>query len=96
MPPVVPLPVTLLSFSGKRINSNQIKLTWETVAEINNAGFEVEFAADARNFEKIAFQVAQGNSKTIATYQQNINNTIGGYFRLKQIDNNKKYNTWHL
>ncbi len=90
--PIVPLPVTLLSFSGKRINSNQIKLTWETVAEINNAGFEVEFATNARDFEKIAFQTAQGNSKTVATYQQNINNTIGGYFRLKQIDKDKKYN----
>ncbi len=91
-PPIVPLPVTLLSFSGKRINSNQIKLTWETVAEINNAGFEVEFATDARNFEKIAFQPAQANNKTVATYQQNINNTIGGYFRLKQIDKDNKYN----
>ena len=90
--PIVPLPVTLLSFSGKRINSNQIKLTWETVAEINNAGFEIEFATNARDFEKIAFQPAQGNSKTVATYQQNINNTIGGYFRLKQIDKDKKYN----
>lgn len=89
--PLVPLPVSLVSFSGKRMTPNQVKLSWETVQEIDNAGFEVEMSADARNFEKIGFLKGQGNNKTVASYEMPYTNSVGGYFRLKQLDNNGQF-----
>ena len=73
------------------MTTNQVKLSWETVQEVENAGFEVEMSADARNFEKIGFLKGQGNNKTVASYEMMHTNSIGGYFRLKQIDTNGKF-----
>ena len=50
------LPLTLLSFEGKRLNVNQVVLTWKTANEVNTAGFDVQRSlGNQTQFEKIAF-----------------------------------------
>jgi len=47
------LPLTLLSFEGKRLNPYQVMLTWKTANEVNTAGFDVQrIAGNQTQFEK--------------------------------------------
>jgi surface protein len=50
--PIV-LPVTLVSFSGKKTVENQTILTWVTAEEKDFDYFEIQRASDAKSFEKI-------------------------------------------
>jgi len=58
------LPVTLLSFSARAINSTTVRLNWITTSEDNLAGFEIERSADGINWSTIAFVNAKGNGQT--------------------------------
>ena len=88
---VTPLPVELLSFSGKNQNNTNI-LTWATTNEVNNAYFEIERSNNAIDFVKIGVV----NANTINESIKNYNFTdvsfseTANYYRLKQIDNNGK------
>ncbi|MGX5858332.1 leucine-rich repeat domain-containing protein [Dyadobacter jiangsuensis] len=87
----VKLPVTLVSFNGKSEN-NQTKLTWKTTSETNNKGFEIERSADARNFEKIGFVDGSGDTKENQFYHfTDVNPLATGYYRLKQLDYDGKF-----
>lgn len=91
-----PLPVTLASFTARTKDADAV-LSWTTVSEINNQGFEVQRSVDGKNFEKIDFVKGAGNT----TKQQNYyltdarafartsSNTL--YYRLKQVDFDNKY-----
>ena len=86
------LPVTFINFKGEQRNNKNI-LTWSTATEINNDGFEIQYAADGIDFEKLAFvnsKAANGNSSSVLTYQFTDANAFGGnaYYRLKQTDKN--------
>jgi hypothetical protein len=81
-----PLPVTLLSFEGKRINERDVLLEWQTATELNNKGFDVESSKNAFEFNKIAFVDGAGNSNTIKNYQLSIVNPQNAYYRLRQVD----------
>ena len=90
----VPLPVTLLSFSGERHGEKNI-LTWSTAAEINNQGFELQYATDGKDFEKRAFissRAINGNSSTFLSYQFTDSPPESGnsFYRLRQIDKDGK------
>lgn len=92
-----PLPVELSSFTVSVING-KAKLTWSTSTEINNYGFDIErnLLANGKTSEdwtKIGFVRGNGNSNSIKYYSF-IDNQIenGNYsYRLKQIDNDGKY-----
>ena len=87
----VKLPVALVSFNGKQEN-NQTKLTWKTTSETNNKGFEIERSADARSFEKIGFVDGSGDTKENQFYHFTDVNPLGtGYYRLKQLDYDGKF-----
>ena len=75
-----PLPVELKSFMG-----NCDKLTWETVSELNNKFFTIEYSVDANNWEVINIINGYGttNYPKTYTYTSNIKN---GYYRLSQTD----------
>ncbi|TAG39387.1 MAG: LamG domain-containing protein [Cytophagia bacterium] len=81
-----PLPITLLSFEGKRTNENNVLLQWKTATELNNKGFEIESSKNSTSFTKIAFVDGAGNSTNIRNYQFNVQNSDDTYYRLKQID----------
>lgn len=50
-----PTPVSLLYFRAKA-GIDLVKLTWETTAELNNAGFEIQRSSDGRNnWERIGY-----------------------------------------
>jgi hypothetical protein len=85
----MPLPVTLLSFTGKRMNgANELK--WITATESGNRGFSVERSLDGRSYTQVGFVVtraAGGNSTSELAYSFR-DNAAGTkwYYRLKQTD----------
>jgi hypothetical protein len=89
--PFEPLPLSLLSFEGKRLG-NSIKLDWTTTAEINSKGFEVQRSADLKTFVSIGFvQATQpGQAKNDYTFTDE-NFIQASYYRLKQIDLDGQY-----
>ena len=85
---VVPLPVELLSFTATP-KTNHIELTWATVTEIDNDGFEIERSLNGVNWEMIDF--VQGNGTTTIeqeySYQDyEVKSNIWYYYRLRQVD----------
>ncbi|MDP3829936.1 MAG: YCF48-related protein [Ignavibacteriaceae bacterium] len=98
-----PLPVELTSFSALVAGTN-INLNWQTATEVNNYGFEIEKTSPrpspqgeggeaGRGWEKIGFIAGHGNSNSVKEYSF-VDKTITGSkysYRLKQIDNDGKY-----
>jgi hypothetical protein len=83
----VPLPVELVSFTGKRDGSKN-KLEWSTLSEINSDIFTVERSVDGILFDAIGEKDAAGNASTRNDYFFLDNSPIKGsnYYRLKQTD----------
>jgi hypothetical protein len=84
------LPVSLTNFDGQR-QGNKIILTWTTVSETNNKGFEVHSSTDGIHFQSIAFihSVAPGgnaNSALTYRYEDLSASNETKYYRLEQID----------
>jgi hypothetical protein len=96
-PTCSPVPVRLTAFTGER-RGNANWLAWNTAAEINNKGFELQRSADGINYASIAFintLAENGNSSNALNYtftDEKITATAGYYYRLKQIDKDGKYN----
>ncbi|AII52179.1 hypothetical protein N008_09345 [Hymenobacter sp. APR13] len=90
-----PLPVTLTAFAAKRIGTNA-EITWETVSEQNNRGYEVQVSTDGRTFRTLAFIPSQdANSNRLLRYRYlDTEANKGGvrYYRLRQIDVDGKEN----
>ncbi|HEY1870971.1 MAG TPA: T9SS type A sorting domain-containing protein, partial [Chitinophagaceae bacterium] len=80
------VPITLFSFSGKRVNGND-QLTWITASEQNTSQFVVEYGANGNQFSKIGTVAAAGNSSVDRQYQFT-NSHINGdaFYRLKTVD----------
>ncbi len=84
------LPIKLIEFKGL-IKDKQSNLFWETSAEINNKGFEIEKSIDGKTFKKIAFVNSlanKNNSDTRLNYSFIDKEELfpNNYYRLKQID----------
>lgn len=81
------LPVTLTTFNASQGQVGN-ELLWQTSAEINNMGFEVERSVDGKHFENIGFVAGNGNSIETINYTF-IDEYPGSgivYYRLKQMD----------
>lgn len=92
----VALPVNFVRFNGQR-DGKIARLNWTTATEINNAGFELQRSADGRSFSQLAYiptKANNGNSSSTLTYNYNdVKPLMGnGYYRLKQIDKDGKFN----
>lgn len=91
-----PLPVTWLSFTGKRL-LNEIELNWKTATEINNSHFEIERKIEGESeYFMIGTQTGNGNTNQISTYSFNdilpVNSNFKEvYYRLKQVDFDGKF-----
>ncbi|MFI5130321.1 MAG: T9SS type A sorting domain-containing protein [Chitinophagales bacterium] len=81
------LPVKLISFTAKAVNQGCL-LKWQTAAEINNRGFEVEHSTNAINYINIGFVASTGNTNTNSDYSFTHSLPAAGknYYRLKQVD----------
>lgn len=82
-----PLPVTLVSFTGKAVENN-VALQWTTTEEVNASHFEVQRSGDAKTFVSIGEVEAKGESRNIVNYEFPDLSPLPGtnYYRLKQID----------
>ena len=91
----VPLPVTLVSFEVLATGPNAV-LSWQTAQELNNHHFDVERSRDARVFEKIATLAGSGTVAHATAYRYTdagaaaLGTTL--YYRLRQVDNDGKWN----
>lgn len=85
--PIVPLPVELISFTGKATQSG-IELNWSTASEQDNDRFEIEHSIDAKAFNRIGTVKGAGNSSLTQHYSFQTEYMDKGmhYFRLRQVD----------
>ncbi len=87
-----PLPVSLVSFSGRLQNSN-IFLNWRAENEINFARYEIERSTNGSIFSSIGSVNAQGSVPTV-TYNFTDDQLPASsiiYYRLKMIDLDGQY-----
>ena len=90
------LPVNISMFNVTKSNGYNT-LQWQTISETNNYGFELQRSIDGLNFSKIVFVNSKANlgtSNTFTNYTANDSKTFDGinYYRLKQIDNDGRFN----
>lgn len=84
-PPGYTVPVELTTFSG-RFADGKVILSWSTVTETNNYGFEIE-KRTAGSWAKIGSKSGKGTSKERIDYQFDYPTTESSLqFRLKQLD----------
>lgn len=85
------LPVELISFTAIA-KSNVVELRFETASEVNASHFEIERGIDPTRFEKIATIPCAGKANT---YQYIDDAPLPrAYYRLKQIDFDRKVTTF--
>lgn len=82
------LPVTWLSFTGKKVQ-NDVVLNWITASEQNNAWFEIERSTDGVRFVNIGIvKAGRQNADNPNAYHYTDYSPAKGrsYYRLKQVD----------
>jgi len=81
------IPVELVSFSAKQIE-DEVHLNWQTAAEINNQGFEIERKIENSDWRTIGFKEGFGTITEPQHYSFIDENISSGkyQYRLKQID----------
>jgi hypothetical protein len=89
------LPVELQSFIAF-LNGNIVLLEWRTMTEVNNNGFEIQKTSGSRlagPWEKIGFVKGHvlSNSPKDYSYTDSANGTATIFYRIKQIDNDGKF-----
>ncbi|WP_210488360.1 YDG domain-containing protein [Rufibacter aurantiacus] len=87
-----PLPVSLISFSGKQ-KSSSIDLSWSTAAEKDNDYFQIERSQDGKTFIGVGKVKGNGNSNVLRNYNFSDASAQAGvnYYRLKQVDFDGKF-----
>ena len=90
---VVPLPVTYAAFEGVK-QKNTAVLSWETLTEHNNKGFEIEHSRNNQFWQPVHFEKGAGNSNAARSYSFMHTTPVKGnnFYRLKQIDIDGKAN----
>ncbi len=83
----IPLPINLLSFTGK-FEDAVVTLNWSTASQTNNDFFTIDRSVDGVHFETISTIDGAGNSASVLSYacidQHPVEGTV--YYRLKQTD----------
>ncbi len=83
------LPVSLISFTGNRINKNEVELNWATASENNNKGFEIQRKINWNDdFETLTFISGKTKSQSLQNYLYTDENNckFNSFYRLVQID----------
>lgn len=81
-----PLPVELVSFSGKHQNNVNI-IEWSTAAEINSDYFTLERRSENGSFQAIGRIASAGNSSVLKKYSFTDRDVLNlAYYRLVQVD----------
>lgn len=84
----IPAPVELAFFKAKITDQNTINLTWKTLSEIDNEGFEVQRSVDGRDWETLVFVEGMGSTVEEQNYEWIDEDPQVGisYYRLVQYD----------
>ncbi len=87
-----PLPVTLISFTGK-LEKETVLLQWKTMNEINTAAFRIEKSVDGFNFVEIGKVTADNSNAIEHLYGYKDAKPFVGriFYRLKIIDKDGKF-----
>ena len=85
---VVALPVDLLSFDARPIDSKYIDLNWKVENEVNFSGYEIERSIDGRDFTKIGWLKGRDAVSQTQYYfkDSEAKRGISYFYRLKLID----------
>lgn len=91
-PAIGPLPVNLISFTGKNVAEGN-QLNWNTSSETNNESFIIERSDNAKDFKSIGQVRGNGTTSEKNNYSYLDSQFEPGlnYYRLKQLDFNGKY-----
>lgn len=84
-----PLPVQLVSFTGRVTTQGHIRLDWRTLTETNNYGFYVQKSLNQNSYRTISPLIpGHGTTTEPRDYQWTDINPEAGrwYYRLKQVD----------
>jgi hypothetical protein len=86
--PPPPLPVTLVSFNGRKSLNGFNELEWVTTSETNNDYFEIQKSTDALRFAAVGNVKGVGDSKETNRYHYTDESPASGttYYRLNQVD----------
>ncbi len=86
------VPVELAAFSAT-VTGNDVNLSWKTVTELNNRGFEIERKDASGNWSKIGYISGNGTTTRIHEYTFSEKGLKDGNYsyRLKQIDYDGAY-----
>ncbi len=86
------LPIELMYLKSVCNNKSNV-ITWATATERNNHYFSVEFSTDGKDFIEIGKVNGAGNSNVETKYQFTDfrHEGVQSYYRLKQIDFDKKF-----
>lgn len=92
-----PLPVELSVFSVT-VSGTDVRLSWTTIQEINNAGFDVERRSNEQDWIMLGSLQGQGTSNQVHTYSFEDRNLVSGVYsyRLKQTDYNGNFTYYNL
>jgi hypothetical protein len=83
-----PLPIQLASFTAVRVE-DKVQLTWKTVSEVNNYGFDIQRKSAAADWSRIGFVPGHGTTLDPQTYTfQDDAPSERCEYRLRQIDRN--------
>jgi hypothetical protein len=94
-----PLPIELTSFTGKVGNGRDVTLYWNTAAENNNKGFDIERSVNISDiWVQVGYVEGKGTISTLTSYTFNDRklNTGKYKYRLKQIDYNGNFKYYDL
>jgi hypothetical protein len=82
-----PLPITLISFTGKPVATGN-QLNWTSSAEKNNDHFTIERSQDMLHFESIGGVQGSGTTDGLSDYSFLDAQPLSGinYYRLRQFD----------
>ncbi|OSZ80655.1 hypothetical protein CAP36_05220 [Chitinophagaceae bacterium IBVUCB2] len=82
------LPVTLVSFTGERVNVSANQLKWSTAQEQNSKVFYIQRSSNGTLFNDIDFVAAAGNSNQVINYTYPDKNAgpYGWFYRLRMVD----------
>lgn len=92
------LPVELLSFGAVALDNQQVRVTWSTASEENNAYFTVERSVDGKTWSAIGIVPGGGNSNQIESYEFMDEKPIFGrqFYRITQTDVDGKSQTFRV
>ena len=81
------LPVEFTFFNARH-SGNYHLIAWQTINEIDNAGFDVQRSVDGSKWESIGFVKGKGDSNDVYNYTYLDEKPLPGinYYRLEQLD----------